>query len=164
MMVMLALAGGYAVADPQSSGIGSFNLQSVDPAEVNRLVKGMQADRLLLAEVRKDIPDSREEASIYLSRLKDLSAQSDPVRLVPLINRVLDQAPIFYDWLDKKFDNASDRVAEYYVGGARGFSFALDTFKNAVLLTVINRLDIASQILSQLTSDSGNSGNNGSSN
>lgn len=137
------------------SGIGSFNLQNIDPAELARLAAKMRADRLLLAEVRKDIPDTRAEAKVYLDRLKQLAAQSDPVNLVPLINKVLSQAPIYYDWLDKKFKTPSDRVAEYYVGGARGFSFALDEFKNAVLLTVINRLDVASQIMDNVAQSSG---------
>lgn len=113
----------------------------------------LEADRRLLAEIRKNVPEEKVEAETYLSRFKELAAQSDPVRLVPLANRVLSQAPIYLEWLDREFESEEERVTEYYMGGASGFHFALDNFKNAVLLTVINRLDIAARLIRELNPD-----------
>jgi hypothetical protein len=122
-------------------------VEAVNPAE---LVERLDADRLLLSEIRKAVPENRTEAESYLRRLKELAGKSDPVRLVPLANRVLDQAPIYFDWLDREFDSQDEQITEYYVGGARGFSYALENFRTAVMFTIMNRLDLASQVLSEM--------------
>ncbi len=115
--------------------------------DIERFLDSLEADRLLVAEIRKQVPEARGEADVFLARLKDLASRSDPVRLVPLVNRVLSNAPMYYDWLDSEFDSEEERIIEYYIGGARGFHFALETFKSSVLLTVINRLDIAGRVI-----------------
>jgi len=127
---------------------GRRTIESVDATE---LAERLYADRLLLSEIRKEVPESRREAESYLFRLKDLAGRSDPVRLVPLASRVLDQAPIYFDWLARDFENQNEQVTEYYVGGARGFSFALEKFKTAVMFTIMNRLDVASRLILEMT-------------
>jgi hypothetical protein len=124
---------------------------------VNRreLIAKLESDRLLLAQVRKQVPQTREEAELYLGRLKRLASRSDPVRLVPLANRVLDQSVIYYDWLEREFEDPGERVVEYYIGGARGFHIALEEFKSAAMFTVINRLDVTVGILTELETQSG---------
>ena len=121
--------------------------------EVDRFLRGVEADRLLLSEIRKEVPSARGEAEVFLARLKDLASRSDPVRLVPLVNRVLSNSAIYYDWLDGEFGDEEERIIEYYVGGARGFHFALETLKSAILLTAINRLDIAARIIRELDAE-----------
>jgi hypothetical protein len=135
---------GNSSSSPRTSG-SRFRFIDLDDFAVR-----LEADRRLLAEIRKDVPEEKVEAETYLSRFKELAAQSDPVRLVPLANRVLSQAPIYLEWLDREFESEEERVTEYYMGGASGFHFALDNFKNAVLLTVINRLDIAARLIREL--------------
>ena len=114
----------------------------------------MDADRLLLYEIRKETPNERKEAEAYLKGLKELAALSDPVRLVPKATRVLEQAPLYYDWLEKEFKDSAERVSEYYVGGAQGFQIALEEFKSMVLMTVINRLEIAARALREIETSS----------
>ena len=121
----------------------------LDTVDVVSLAKKLEADRLLLSEIRKDVPDAREEAELYLERLKELSGKSDPVRLAPLFDRVIDQAPIYFKWLETEYDNPDEQVTEYYVGGARGFAFAMENFKSAVFFVIMNRLDIASRVISE---------------
>lgn len=116
-------------------------------------VAGMESDRMLLAELRKDLPETRAEAEVYLARLKALAGLSDPVRLVPRADRLLEQAPLFYTWLEKSFKTEAERITEYYVGGASGFQTAFELFQNAVLFTVINRLDVASRALRAIDSE-----------
>lgn len=122
----------------------------LDTVDVPGLAEKLEADRLLLSEIRKDVPEAREEAVLYLERLKKLAAESDPVRLAPLFNRVLDHAPIYFEWLETEYDNPDEQVTEYYVGGARGFAFAMENFKSAVFFVIMNRLDIASRVISEL--------------
>ena len=122
----------------------------LDSVDVTGLAEKLEADRLLLSEIRKDVPEAREEAVLYLERLKKLAAESDPVRLAPLFNRVLDNAPIYFQWLETEYDNPDEQVTEYYVGGARGFAFAMENFKSAVFFVIMNRLDIASRVISEL--------------
>lgn len=127
--------------------------RSFGPIDINQFIDSLEADRRLLVEIRKEVPTARGEAENYLARLKELSALSDPVRLVPLANRVLSQAPIYFDWVDGEFESPEEQVAEYYIGGARGFHFALEAFKSAVMFTLINRLDIAARLIRELDSE-----------
>ena len=118
--------------------------------DLGQFTDRMEADRRLLSEIRKNVPDIRREAESYLDRLKNLASLSDPVRLVPLANRVLSNATIYFDWLDRDFADENERAMEYYVGGARGFNIALETFKSAVMFTIINRLDVAAKLINEL--------------
>jgi hypothetical protein len=122
----------------------------LDSVDVMGLSDKLAFDRLLLSEIRKDVPEAREEAELYLERLKGLAERSDPVRLAPLFDRVLDQAPIYFKWLETEYENPDEQITEYYVGGARGFAFAMENFRNAVFFVIMNRLDIASRVISEL--------------
>lgn len=113
------------------------------------LVAAIEADRRLLSELRKGVPDTREEAEIFLRRLKLLADRADPVRLAIRADRVLEQAPIYFDWLETEFESSDESLYEYYVGGAQGFQRALGEFEEAVLLVVINRLDTASRLVQE---------------
>lgn len=121
----------------------------LNDVEIERFLAGAEADRRLLSELRKRVPDSRTEAEIFLARLKELAERADPVRLAPRANRVLEQATIYYDWLETEFETAEEEIYEYYIGGAQGFSRALEEFENAVLLTAMNRLDTAARALQE---------------
>ena len=120
------------------------------PEEIEEFLEVVKVDRRLLSEIRKEIPTDRKEAALYLMRLKKLSSQSDPVRLVPLVNRVISNSTIYYEWLEEEFETEEDRIMEYYIGGARGFHFALEEFRTAVLFTIINRLEITERIVNEL--------------
>ena len=135
-------------AKPKSSLIG----RTLEAVKIPELIDKLDVDRLLLSEIRKPVPDDRGEAESYLARLKFLAGRADPLRLVPLANRLLDQAPIYFDWLDRDFESQDEEVMEYYVGGARGFSYALDNFKTAVMFSIMNRLDVASRVIFELDS------------
>lgn len=114
---------------------------------VERLLAQVEADRLLLSELRKPIPVDRKAAEEYLRKIRDLAAASDPVSLSLLANTVIQQAPYYFDWAEKDFDDPDQRALEYYVGGARGFHLALEEFKRGVLLTIINHLEALSELV-----------------
>jgi hypothetical protein len=104
-------------------------------------VDGLEADRLLLTELRKEVPTARAEAERYLERLRRLALIADPMRLAPLIRRMMDAAPEFLDWRDGDFANPEARSRAFAESGAHGFPTAFTTFRNAVLLSVSNRIE-----------------------
>ena len=119
------------------------------PEDARSLSVRIEADRRLLAELRKQIPTDRTEAELYLRRIRDLAAISDPVSLVPLANNVIRQAPLLFEWMETEYDDPEERARDYYVGGSWAFHRRFDTFHRAVLLTVIRRLDTVGDLLRQ---------------
>lgn len=107
----------------------------------------IEADRRLLAELRKEIPFDRAEAELYLRRIRELAAISDPVALVPVANNVIRQAPALFEWLETEYDDPDERARDYYIGGSWAFHRRFEAFRKAVLLTVIRRLDAIGYIL-----------------
>jgi TolA-binding protein len=101
----------------------------------------LEADRLLLTELRKDLPDTRAEAEAYLQRLRRLASVSDPARLAPLAARMTTTGSTFLDWRHDEFATSDARSRAFAESGAHGFPTAFANFRNAVLLTVSNRLD-----------------------
>jgi hypothetical protein len=101
----------------------------------------LEADRLLLTELRKDLPETRTEAEAYLQRLRRLASISDPARLAPLATRMTTTGSTFLDWRHEAFDSGDARSRAFAESGAHGFPTAFTNFRNAVLLTVSNRLE-----------------------
>lgn len=101
----------------------------------------LEADRLLLTELRKELPDTRAEAEAYLQRLRRLASVSDPARLAPLAARMTTTGSTFLDWRHDTFATPDARSRAFAESGAHGFTTAFTNFRNAVLLTVSNRLD-----------------------
>jgi TolA-binding protein len=101
----------------------------------------MEADRQLLFELRKDLPETRPEAEAQLSRMRSLALAADPAHLGQLVDRLDESAPAYLDW--RFADHASDaEAAQAYVDtGASAFDTTLAEFHNEVLLSVANRLD-----------------------
>ena len=133
-----------------TAGLSHRALGTID---LQLFVRQLESDRRLLVEIRKEVPEDRTETEIYLARLKELASLSDPVRLVPIVNRVLDQTATYLTWLETEFEDENEQVQEYYVGGARAFHFALEEFKGAAMFTIINRLDIAAKVIRELEAE-----------
>jgi hypothetical protein len=104
-------------------------------------VAQFEADRILLTELRKELPETRGEAETYLERLRRLGLVADPVRLAPLASRMMEVAPVFLDWRHTTFANAEARSRAFAESGAHGFPTALTNFRNAVLLSASNRIE-----------------------
>ncbi len=102
---------------------------------------GMEAERQLMIELRKPIPDQRDGAEAYLARLSRLAIVSDPVHLGQPASRLLETAPVYLDWRDGSYASPVERDAAFIESGAAGFSNDLDDLEKAVLLAVSNRLD-----------------------
>jgi DNA repair exonuclease SbcCD ATPase subunit len=116
-------------------------------ARLQGLYTPLEADRLLLAELRKDLPQTRREAEAYIERMRGLALRADPVRLGPLATRLVEAAPIYLEWLDQDFATTEEAAREFVQSGARGFETTYSALSNAILLTVIDRLDAILDLL-----------------
>jgi hypothetical protein len=101
----------------------------------------LEADRQLLFELRKSIPETRPEAEAQLERLRTLAMSSDPSRLSRPLERVEDAAPAFLDWRFTEFPDPASATQAYVESGANAFDSSMTEFRNEVLLSVANRLD-----------------------
>jgi hypothetical protein len=102
---------------------------------------GMEAERQLLIELRKPIPEERKTAEAYIRRLQALAIVSDPTRLGQPASRLQETAPTYLDWRDGTYASQAERGDAYLISGAAGFDRDFDDLEQAVLLTVANRLD-----------------------
>ena len=101
----------------------------------------MEAQRQLLLELRKDLPDARDDAEAYLDKIQRLANRADASRLGQFASRMLETAPTFLTWRDEAFASAAEREAAFITSGATGFTTDFTELKDAVLLSVANRLD-----------------------
>jgi hypothetical protein len=140
-------SGPPAVASPAPLG-------GLDPdSPAGRLVAmrdKMESDRLLLAELRKDVPIDRAEAEAYLSHVEDLALSSDPARLGTIVSRVRDAAPAWLDWRAQQYANTQEAATAYVSSGAAAFDASWGTLHDAILLTVVDRLSTIISLTGQL--------------
>jgi hypothetical protein len=110
----------------------------------------LEADRQLLFELRKGTPETRPEAEAQLERLRSLAVASDPSQLAPLIDKVRQAAPAFFDWRYTEFADAQSATQAYVESGAGAYDTSMSEFRNEVLLSVANRLDGLLTVLDRL--------------
>jgi len=107
----------------------------------DELYEPLEADRQLLFELRKGLPETRPEAEAQLERLRDLALASDPASLGQLVDRVTDTAPAFLDWRFGDFSTTQEFSSAYVESGANAFDTSMEEFRSEVLRSVANRLD-----------------------
>ncbi|MFV2065167.1 MAG: hypothetical protein ACC726_16880 [Chloroflexota bacterium] len=101
----------------------------------------LEADRQLLFELRKGLPESRPEAEAQLERMRRLALSSNPAGLGQLVDRVAETAPAFLEWRFTQFGSPQEASSAYINTGANAFESNMDDFRSAVLLSVANRID-----------------------
>lgn len=107
----------------------------------NDLYDPLEADRQLLLELRKPLPAERADTEVYLERIGRLAVIADAARLGQPASRVKETAPTYLDWRDQTFATQSEADQAFLSSGAAGFGASFDDLKDAILLTVSNRLD-----------------------
>lgn len=120
-----------AERDQLAASIGRFD-DLYDPIE---------ADRQLLFELRKELPETRNEAEAQLARIRSLALSSDPQGLGRLVDRVDETAPAFLDWRFGEFATSAEFSAAYVETGANAFDSSFEELRSEALRTVANRLD-----------------------
>ncbi len=101
----------------------------------------LEADRQLLVELRKGLPETRPEAEAQIDRIRSLALSADPSRLGQLVDRIDDTAPAFLDWRFGEFASTDDFTNAYIDTGANAFDTSMEDFRSEVLMSVSNRLD-----------------------
>jgi hypothetical protein len=105
------------------------------------LYEPLEADRQLLFELRKGLPETRPEAEAQLERIRSLALSSDPARLGQLVDRVDEAAPAYFDWRFGEFSSSEEYSSAYVRTGANAFDSSMLEFRAEVLRSVANRLD-----------------------
>ena len=114
-------------------------------ASLQKLVDLLEIDRLILVELRKDLPEERQEAVDYWRDIKVLAAQSDPT-LGSKTGEVITATDGYFDWLEADFSTPEETTTMYYLLGADRYFDLIDEFLNATFLVVINRLDAVAEL------------------
>lgn len=107
----------------------------------DEVYEALEADRQLLFELRKGMPETRPEAEAQLERMRSLALLSNPSRLGQIIDRVGEVAPSFFEWRFTDFGSAEEATQAYIDTGANAFDTSMTEFRNEVLMSVANRLD-----------------------
>mgnify|MGYP001301834165 CR=1 FL=1 len=112
----------------------------------------VESHRLLLVEIRKEQPRSREDALSYWTAVKQVARKADP-KLASPADKIILRIDNFFDWTEREpiYSSASsggyaDAYAEWqiidrYTSGAVAYDEAVAGFTNEALLSVINQLD-----------------------
>ena len=107
----------------------------------------VEKHRLLLVEIRRDVPATREEARAYWSNLKTIAADADPALVTP-IDRIILRIDNYFDWDERQpslsvsvDDNYMAWLESYSLSGASDYGAYVDVFTKDALLAIINQLD-----------------------
>ena len=111
--------------------------------DVERFAAQIEADRLLLVEMRKELPVDRSEAVAYWNNVKALAAISD-TSLVGKANIVITALPAYFNYLETDFTTQQDAILTFQLTGASDYEDATDDFWRAFALSLIDRLTIVS--------------------
>ena len=141
----------------------SIQRAEVSEAELSKLnsrlgaltttIEKFENDKLLLVELRKEIPSSRFEAHNHWERVRDIAIVSDPT-LGPKIDKVISMIDAYYDWIDQQPGaNSTDTdffnwIVEGNISGAINYTSEIGKFQNDALLAVIIRMDAAISLIS----------------
>ena len=105
-------------------------------------IRPMDSDRLLLVEIRKDMPTTLDEATAYWKGVRDLAVKSDPA-LGSKVSRVQSLVPAYFDWRETSFETSCGSVTAFFSSGASDLGTLRADLEKDVLLVLINRMDTA---------------------
>lgn len=138
-------------ADSQISLLKSEIQSSKSEAQLNsaaitEMSNTIERHRLLLVEIRKDPPDTREETVAYWDNIRSVASRANPALSSP-VEKIMLKIDNYFDWSDRS-PNANgssndyvDWLADYTTSGAIAYENATATFTKDALLAVITHLD-----------------------
>lgn len=113
---------------------------------IQNLTQKLNNDRLLLGELRKDIPSHLEDARVYWKGVKTIAFKVDPT-LGPTVDQILDTLDNYFVSYIYPLRNSTsaDQFGQIFVdaeyAGAFAYSDAIDKFETDALLAVTTHLD-----------------------
>ena len=105
-----------------------------------------ESHRLLLVELRRDPPDSRDGAFEYWTTMKDTAVRANPALSSPA-DRVILKIDNFFDWAERSpnaeltSDEYASWLGERVTSGAAGYQESADAFFKEALLSSITQLE-----------------------
>lgn len=123
--------------------------------QVKKIVTNMDADRLLLIELRTEPPDTRVGARASWTNVKRLAVNADPA-LGPSVDKILAQIDAYFNWLDAmpSLNATSDKILKWLIDDyydvyfAYRYDEAIAIFKDEVTRMVITHIDMANDLIS----------------
>ncbi len=113
---------------------------------LNALAETVESHRLLLVELRRDFPTTREESFDYWNTMKAVAAKADPA-LATQADRVILRIDNYYDWNDRRPQTGvctqeyEDWLIDHNSSGAAGYGETSDAFNREALLSVIANME-----------------------
>ena len=140
-----------------SSELDNYKKHSVDLeykiAKLDENLDKIENDKLLIVELRKEVPIGREEARTYWVHVKSIAIKTDS-NLGQSADKVLTKLDLYYDWLDQAppDDAPIDVVISWLIDGnitgAVDYNNEITNFQNDALLSIITRMDSLITIIS----------------
>ena len=121
-----------------------------DPAAlelIREVAAAFEVDRMILADLRKNPPDVRDDARKFWSDLKGLAVKSDS-SLASKADKVTAALPAYFNWFERDFASAEESTLTYLLTGAAGYDSSINEFWEAFFLVVIDRIDILAELTS----------------
>lgn len=110
--------------------------------DLREVIAPLEQDRLLLVELRKNTPDTLEDAEDYWENLKELAVAADPT-LGAKVDRVIRFLPTYFDWVDGEYQDNCEALQSYFDSGASEFGTLAGDLQSDIFLLLINRIDSA---------------------
>ena len=116
--------------------------------EFQQAITPLADDRLLLVELRKDTPDTLEDATAYWETVKELAVAADPT-LGAKVDRVIDFLPIYFEWFEGEYNDTCESLQAFFDTGAVEFGTLSGDLQSDVFLLLINRIDAATALVEE---------------
>jgi len=145
------------------STLGSLDLSESEKQRMEDRIEAIgnaitrfESDRLLLVELRKEVPATREEAIEFWSNVREIARSSDP-SLGIAVDKVISTLGPYYNWLETQPEPDADMdgvLDEGYVQwaffpplGTFDYFDEIGKFQNDALLVIIVRMDAALSLI-----------------
>ena len=110
----------------------------------------IERHRLLLVELRKEVPEARDQSIDHWKGIKSIAIKADPA-LAWSADEVILRIDNYYDWNDRSPGTAiptlefataySEWQALFTISGAEAYVEATEMFTEDALLSVINQIE-----------------------
>ncbi len=114
--------------------------------DLEALAETVENHRLLLVELRRDFPTTREESFDYWNNMKAVAAKADP-SLATQADRVILRIDNYYDWNDRRPQTGvctqeyEDWLIDHNSSSAADYGETSDAFNREALLSVITNME-----------------------
>lgn len=137
-----------ALKELTNESSGDINPGSELYEELNR----MEKHRLLLVEIRKDPPLSREDAVEHWTKIKAVASKANPSLSSPA-DKIMITIDNYFDWKDRNPSASASSgelaywIDDYELSGASAYDKAILSFTGEAILAVISHMDSISESL-----------------